>query len=84
MQNPEMETIWVPFSPFLHQSHPHNQPCLGSLSGRGACQTCPCLSLCSHSTSSSTPTQAEPRGPRGSTISLDKPWVTDHLSSTPY
>lgn len=29
------------------------------------------------------PPQAEPRGPRGSTISLDKSWVTSHLSSVP-
>lgn len=65
MQNPEMETICTPFSPFLHQPPLRGQPCLGNLSGRGACQTCLCLSLCSHSTSSSTPTPSRASGSQG-------------------
>ena len=50
-----METIYISFSPFLHQPPLPSQLRLVDLSGRGACQIRLCLSLLSHPTLSSTP-----------------------------
>lgn len=62
---PQMETICVAFSPFLHQAPVPSQLRLVSFSGRGACHTPLCLSLLSHPTSSSTPTPSGALGGPG-------------------